>query len=180
VLGWAAGETATLLGGTAASINSALQRARETLGKRYPAGRPAAAPQPSAAQQELLGRYLKAWEGHDLDGFVALLKEDATFSMPPWPQWYAGRTAIHAFLAVVWKSCGSLRLVPTAANGQPAFAVYSRTGADAPWAAHGIQVLALDRDRISTLTLFAPPAGPRLFSAFGLPLTLPDAAGALP
>jgi RNA polymerase sigma-70 factor, ECF subfamily len=63
-------------------------------------------------------------------------------------------------------------------NRQPAFAVYTRSGADAPWAAHSIHVLALEHDMISTLTLFVEPAGPRLFHAFGLPLILPDAASA--
>jgi RNA polymerase sigma-70 factor (ECF subfamily) len=178
VLGWAAAEAATLLGGSTASINSALQRARETLAKRYPDGRPPAAPLPNSSQQKLLGRYLQAWEGHDLDGFVALLKEDATFTMPPWLQWYSGREAIRSFFAIAWKTCGGLRLIPTAANGQPAFAVYERTGADARWAAHSIHVLAFEDDMISTQTLFVPPTGPRLFHAFGLPLSLPDAASA--
>jgi RNA polymerase sigma-70 factor (ECF subfamily) len=178
VLGWAVAEAATLLGGSTASINSALQRARETLAKRYPDGRPPDAPRTDRAQQELLERYLMAWEGQDLDGFVALLKEDATLTMPPWPQWYAGREAIGSFFSMAWKTCGGLRLVPTAANRQPAFAIYERAGADAQWTAHSIHVLALEQDRISTLTLFVPPVGPRLFQAFGLPLVLPDAASA--
>jgi RNA polymerase sigma-70 factor (ECF subfamily) len=176
VLGWAAAEAATLLGGSTASINSALQRARETLANRYPAGRPLVAPRPSPVQQRLLDRYLKAWEGHDVDGFVALLKEDATFTMPPWLQWYVGREAIGSFFALAWKTCGGLRLVPTAANGQPAFAVYEHAGADARWAAHSIHVLALEDNMISTLTLFVPPVGQQLFEAFGLPLILPDTA----
>jgi RNA polymerase sigma-70 factor (ECF subfamily) len=178
VLGWAAAEAATLLGGSTASINSALQRARETLAKRYPTGQPAVAPQPNPAQQELLVRYLKAWEGHDLDGFVALLKEDATFTMPPWLLWYAGREAIGSFFAMAWKTCGGVRLVPTAANGQPAFAVYERSGTDERWTGHSIQVLTLQDDLISTLTIFVPPTGPQLFGAFGLPLILPDTASA--
>jgi RNA polymerase sigma-70 factor, ECF subfamily len=178
VLGWAAAEAATLLGGSTASINSALQRARETLAKRYPAGQPLVAPQPNPAEQKLLDRYLRAWEGHDLDGFVALLKEDATFTMPPWLLWYAGREPIGSFFAMAWKTCGGLRLIPTAANGQPAFAVYERSGADERWAAHSIQVLTLRDDMISTLTAFVPPTGPQLFGAFGLPLILPDAASA--
>ena len=177
VLGWAAIEAATLLGGSTASINSALQRARETLAKRYPDGRPLVSQRPSPAQQKLLDRYLHAWEGHDLDGFVALLKEDATFTMPPWLQWYAGRESIGSFFALAWQTCGGLRLVPTSANGQPAFAVYERAGADARWTAHSIHVLALDEERISTLTLFAPPTGPRLFAAFGLPLRLQSDKG---
>ncbi len=173
VLGWAAAEAATLLGGSTASINSALQRARETLSKRYPDGRSQAASQPDAAQQDLLGRYLKAWEGHDLDGFVALLKEDATAIMPPWLQWFAGRETIRSFFAVAWKTCHGLRLVPTAANGQPAFAVYELSEADGRWHAHSIHVLTFERNTISTLTLFLDPS---LFQAFLLPLTLPDDA----
>jgi len=171
VLGWAATETATLLGGSTASVNSALQRARETLAKRYPDGRPLAASAPDARQQELLKRYLRAWEGHDLDGFVALLKEDATFTMPPWLQWYAGREAIRAFFAIAWQSCRGMRVIPTAANGQPAFAVYARTDADPRFTANGIHVLALEGERISTMTLFLEP---RMFESFGLPMVLED------
>ncbi len=79
---------------------------------------------------------------------------------------------------MAWKTCSGLRLVPTTANGQPAFAVYARTGADGPLEAHSIHVLAFEDDMISTMTLFVPPTGPRLFHAFGLPLSLPDAASA--
>ena len=174
VLGWAASEAATLLGGSTASINSALQRARDTLAKSYPQGRPLIAPRPSPAQQQLLDRYLRAWERHDIEGFVALLKEDATFTMPPWLLWYAGREAIGAFFAMAWNHCGGLRLVPTAANGQPAFAVYEYSDADRRWAAHSIHALALDDDAIATLTIFTPPVGPGLFAAFGLPPVLAD------
>ncbi len=177
VLGWASAEAGALLGGTTASINSALQRARETLAKRYPGGRPVAAPRPSPEQQELLNRYLKAWEGHDVDGFVTLLKEDATFTMPPWLQWYVGRDAIRSFFGMAWKTCGGLRLVPTAANGQAAFAVYERSGAEGRWNAHAIHVLTIRDHLISTLTAFQPPAGPNLFPTFGLPIILPDTAG---
>lgn len=172
VLGWSAAEVATLLGGSTASINSALQRARETLGKRYPDGRPPASPQPDPAQQELIGRYLRAWEGHDLDGFVALLKEDATFTMPPWLQWHVGRENIRTFFGLAWQTCAGLRLIPTAANGQPAFGVYELTDVGTPnerWAAHSIHVLTLEKATIDTLTLFIEP---RLFPAFGLPLVL--------
>ena len=169
VLGWAAAEAAALLGVSTASINSALQRARETLSRRYPDGRPPEAPRPDAAQERLLGRYLRAWEGHDLDGFVALLKEDATAIMPPWTEWYSGRGAIRSFFEAAWKTCGGLRLVPTAANGQPAFAVYEQS-ADGKWAAHSLHVLTLEQDAISTMTLFIEP---RLFESFGLPRILP-------
>ncbi|HLZ05391.1 MAG TPA: sigma-70 family RNA polymerase sigma factor [Bradyrhizobium sp.] len=171
VLGWAATETATLLGGSTASVNSALQRARETLATRYPEGRPLAVARPSVAQQRLLDRYLRAWEDHDLDGFVALLKEDATFTMPPWLQWYAGREAIRSFFAIAWQSCRGMRVIPAAANGQPAFAVYARTDADPRFTANGIHVLTLEGDRIATMTLFLEP---RMFEMFGLPLVLEE------
>jgi RNA polymerase sigma-70 factor, ECF subfamily len=174
VLGWSAAEAATLLGGSTASINSALQRARETLSKRYPKGRPPGALRPSPAQQKLLSRYLQAWEGHDVDGFVALLKEDATITMPPWPQWYVGREAVRTLFTGLWRTCRGLRVVTTAANGQPAFAAYQRSDADKRWEAHSIHVLALQDDIISTLTLFTPPVGPQLFPAFGLPLSIPN------
>jgi len=133
---------------------------------------------PDPAQQKLLGRYIQAWEELDLDSFVALLKADAIYTMPPIPQWYAGRPAIRTFFEWAWKIYDGFRLVPTGANGQPAFAAYSRSSAEAPWAAHSIHVLSLEHDMISTLTLFVKPASPRLFHAFGLPLILPDAARA--
>jgi RNA polymerase sigma-70 factor (ECF subfamily) len=174
VLGWSAVEAATLLDGSTGSINSALQRARDTLAKRYPNGQPPVAPPPNPAQQELLGRYVQAWEGLDLDGFAALLKEDATYTMPPLPQWYSGRQAIRTFFEWAWKLYGGFCLVPTGANRQPAFAAYSRTGPQAAWAAHSIHVLTLEHERISALTLFVKPTGQHLFRTFGLPLTLPD------
>jgi len=177
VLGWAASETATLLGGSTASINSALQRARDTLTRRYPDGRPQVRPESDPAQQKLLARYLSAWEAHDLDGFVALLKEDATFTMPPWLQWYAGRAAIRSFFEIAWQSCRGMRLVPVAANGQPAFAVYARSDADPRLAANAIHVLTFERGEISTVTMFLEP---RLFEAFGLPLVLPEDGDAEP
>jgi len=179
VLGWSAAEVATLLGGSIASVNSALQRSRETLAKSY-GGEPAPmshAP-PDAAQQELLGRYLRAWERLDLDSFVSTLKEDATYTMPPLPQWYAGRAAIRTFFEWAWKLYDGFLLVHIAANRQPAFAAYSRSNADEPWTAHSIQLLSLERNGIARLTLFTKPDGPALFGAFGLPLTLSDAARA--
>jgi RNA polymerase sigma-70 factor (ECF subfamily) len=171
VLGWASAEAASLLSGSTASINSALQRARETLSQRYSNRRPPLEFQMTSAQQMLLGRYLQAWEGHDVDGFVAVLKEDATVVMPPWLQWFIGREVIGTFFAAAWKTCGGLHLVPTSANGQPAFAIYEFSGAEKRWNAHSIHVLTLENDEISAVTLFLEP---RLFEAFGLPLSLPN------
>lgn len=176
VLGWAAAEAAALLESSTASVNSALQRARETLAKHHAEGRPAATPHSDPARQRLLERYVDAWQGHNVNGFVALLKEDASVIMPPWREWFAGRDTIGAFFGAAWKTCNGLRLIPTGANGQPAFAVYELTaGLDARWAAHSIHVLSFDRDTISTIAMFVPPAGPNLFRAFDLPPVLPDA-----
>jgi RNA polymerase sigma-70 factor (ECF subfamily) len=174
VLGWASAEAASLLGGSTASVNSALQRARETLSERYSDRRPPLESQTTPAQQKLLGRYLQAWEGHDVDGFVAVLKEDATAVMPPWLQWFVGRETIGTFFAAAWKTCGGLHLVPTAANGQPAFAIYEFSGADKRWNAHSIHVLTLENEAISAITLFLDP---HLFEAFTLPQFLPDDQG---
>ncbi len=174
VMGWSAGETAGLLDTSTASVNSTLQRARGTLARRYPAGRPAALPSTRPAEQQLLERYLRAWEGHDLDGFITLLKEDATYTMPPWLQWFSGRGAIRTFFAAAWASCGGLRLLPTGANGQPAFAVYERTGAEPRWFAHSLHVLTLDGGAVSTLTAFGDPGAKPLFDRFGLPPFLSD------
>jgi RNA polymerase sigma-70 factor (ECF subfamily) len=180
VLGWSAAEAATLLGGSIASVNSALQRSRETLAKRYPTGSTPTEPVQDAVQQRLLSRYLSAWEKLDVDRLVSVLKEDATYTMPPLPQWYAGREMIRTFFEWAWTLYSGYLMVPTGANRQPAFAAYSRsrTAPDAPWAAHSMHLLSLARDGISTVTLFAKPDSPRLFDAFGLPLTLTDAASA--
>ena len=171
VLGWSAIEVARLLETSLASINSALQRARATLKKRFPTGQPGARPAPDDRQRVLLDRYVRAWESDDLDSFVSLLREDAVLSMPPWRQWYSGREAIRAFFAQVWSSANyaSLRLVPTAANRQPAFALYRRGRNETEWQAHSIQLLTFQGGAIVNMTLFM---NPKLFAAFGLPESL--------
>jgi RNA polymerase sigma-70 factor (ECF subfamily) len=176
VMGWSAEETASLVGGSVASVNSELQRGRETLAKNYPAGRAPSAAKPSAAQQSLLERYLHAWERLDLDAFAALLKEDATYTMPPLPQWFRGRAAIREFFATAFGIYSGYRMIPTSANGQPAFAGYSRPRTDtaSPWTAHSIHVLTLENDEIAELTLFVKPDAPRLFQAFELPLEIAE------
>lgn len=177
VLGWASAEAAALLDSTTASINSALQRARETLSKSHVHHQPFLLSPPTSAQQELLGRYLEAWEVHNVDHFVALLKEDAAAVMPPWLQWLEGRQIIGTFFGAAWKTCGGLRLVPAAANGQPAFAVYEYSDAEKRWDAHSIHVITLENDTISRITIFIEP---RLFDDFGLPRSLPRDAGIRP
>jgi RNA polymerase sigma-70 factor (ECF subfamily) len=171
VLGWRPAEAATLLGGSQASINSVLQRARRTL-SRYrsqPSGPPS-----DAGEKALLGRYVQAWESLDLDGFVALLKEDAVYTMPPLAQWYAGRAAIGGFFGAAFRLYGGFRLLPIAANRQPAFAAYSRSGREGPWTAHSLHVLELEEGGLARLTLFAKPTGPALFESFKMPLARAD------
>ncbi|MBV8751193.1 MAG: sigma-70 family RNA polymerase sigma factor [Candidatus Eremiobacteraeota bacterium] len=170
VLGWSAAETASALDTTLASVTSALQRARETLKKNLPDDAPSRALQPHGERERrLLERYVAAWENIDLDGFVALLKEDAIFAMPPRTEWYRGPAAIRDLLTWVWQQgeFTAIRLVPVGANGQPAYALYERAGNDAPWRAHAIHVLTLDGERIAAVMNFMDTA---LFPTFGLPL----------
>ncbi len=176
VVGWSAIETARLLDASVASVNSALQRARATLEKGLPVGRPSAQPAPDDRQRALLERYVRAWESADVDGFVALLREDAVLSMPPWRQWYLGREAIGTFFAWASRSGGHgpFRLVPTAMNRQPAFAFYGRGRNGPEWRAHSIHLLMLQDESIATLTFFVSP---RLFAAFALPPVLPAHCG---
>jgi RNA polymerase sigma-70 factor (ECF subfamily) len=175
VLGWSTREVTSLLGGSSASINSALQRARATLSQRYPEDRPRGASIPDQAQRALIERYVRAWESADLDGFVSLLKEDATYAMPPSRQWYRGRDSIRAFLAYVWRGRSGFRLVATGANGQPAFALYNCKPGDPTYRAHSIEVLEIQGDAISAVTKYMKPLAPELFAEFGLPLTLAEA-----
>ena len=171
VLGWSAGETASLLGGSPAAINSMLQRARATLSEHYPEGRTRDSAAPDQSQRTLLERYVRAWESTDLDGFVSLLKEDATYAMPPWKLWYRGRDSIRTFFAKVWRAYGGFRLAATEANGQPAFALYSCKPGETIFHAHSIQVLEIRQGTIAALTFYVRPLGPTLFEDFGLPLT---------
>jgi RNA polymerase sigma-70 factor, ECF subfamily len=174
VLGWSPAETVTLIGGSVASVNSALQRARATLLRHYPKGPPEQYSGIPRDHSILLDRYVEAWEAKDLDGFVALLKEEAAYVMPPWRQWYLGREAIHAFFAAVWRQYGRFRMVRTAANRQPAFVLYTENRTDGTWAAHSIHLLTLDYGSISKLTMFMKPMGPGLVKAFQFPLVMND------
>jgi len=169
VMGWSAAETAQLLGGSISSINSALQRARSTLAARYPKGRPVSRLQPNADEALLLERYMRAWQAADLDGFVELLRDDATFHMPPWREWYQGRPAIRGFFETVWTRFAGYRAVAVGANGQPAVGIYSRAHHDLNWRAHSLHVIEPADRSIATLTVYLPPIGPELFPAFGLP-----------
>jgi RNA polymerase sigma-70 factor (ECF subfamily) len=169
VLGWSAIEVAAVLDASVASVNSALQRARAKLATLDRDAQPT--PIADEHQRSLLERYVRAWESADLERFVALLKEDAIYTMPPWREWYQGRGSIADFFAAVWPAYRGFRPVPVGANLQPAFALYS-LGAEGRWNAHSIQLLALEPDGIAALTMFMQPLAQKLFAAFQLPTVL--------
>jgi RNA polymerase sigma-70 factor (TIGR02960 family) len=178
VLGYRAGEVASMLDTTEASVNSALQRARATLEAVAPS-RPDRAPLPrSAHERELVACFADAFEAGDLDRVLALLTEDAWVTMPPEPFEYQGHDAIAAFLAHAFGARWQYRhrLVPTRANGQPAFGHYipdPQSGIDR---GVGMLVLTLEGDRIAQITRFG---GAALLARFGLPRTLPAQRAAL-
>jgi RNA polymerase sigma-70 factor (ECF subfamily) len=174
VLAFRAAEVAEMLGVTEVSVNGALHRAREALERTVPPGQRDVAPLPgSREERELVGRFTAAFEAGDVPGVVALLSDDALLTMPPEPLEYQGPLAIGQFLSTV-PAGGALerfRLVPTRANGQPAFACYLRDQ-HAPVAhAYGLMVLTLGGNRIVAITGF-PDTG--MFRSFGLPRTLPE------
>jgi RNA polymerase sigma-70 factor, ECF subfamily len=166
VLRWQAAEVAELLDTSVASVNSALQRARATLaGAALDDGDPVAPLDPT--QRELLQRYVDAFERYDLDELVTLLREDAVQSMPPYELWLQGRDEIAAWMLGPGAECRGSRLVPTVANGKPAFGQYRPSGpngAHEPWS---LQVLEVRDGHIDGITFFLDTA--RFFPLFGLP-----------
>jgi RNA polymerase sigma-70 factor (ECF subfamily) len=173
VLGFRTTEVAEMLDSSQPSVKGALQRARATLDERMPPGGRDRAPAPRSSRElELVARFAAAVEGGDTEGVVSLLTDDAWLTMPPEPYEYQGGQAIARFLHDRAARRGApLQLVPTRANGQPAFGCYL-PDAQAPIArAYGIMVLTLTDDRISAITWFGERS---LVSHFGLPRTLPE------
>jgi RNA polymerase sigma-70 factor (ECF subfamily) len=105
---------------------------------------------------------------------VNLLKEDATYSMPPRREWYRGRSAIEKFFRAVWPSYRGFRIRPIGVSGQPGYALYTRAETPGHWNAHSIQVLSVRDAGIVSLTMFMKPLSSTLFPAFKLPLALTD------
>jgi RNA polymerase sigma-70 factor (ECF subfamily) len=171
VLGWSAKETAAALEDSVAAVNSALQRARTTLGRVRRHGAPAHASRGGTGERALLERFMEAWDAVDIDGIVELLTRDALMTMPPVPTYVLGAEAIGAFFATVPADgrLDEIRLEPTAANHQPALAAYVRDAADGVYRAYGVMVFALEGDAISGIVGFADAS---LFDRFGLPLEL--------
>jgi RNA polymerase sigma-70 factor (TIGR02960 family) len=172
VLGFRAAEAAEMLGASTASVNSALQRARGRLEELAPRASVEQAPLPgSAAERELVTRFADAFEGGDVEAVVGLLTHDARLTMPPEPFEFHGPPAIARFLSTV-PAAGALerfRLVPTRANGQPAFGCYLRDPHGGAARAYGLMVLTLRGDAIGAITGFPDTA---VFRWFGLPRTL--------
>jgi RNA polymerase sigma-70 factor (TIGR02960 family) len=176
VLGYRSAEVAALLDSTEVSVNSALQRARAAMPARLSEReRPERerAPLPgSAAERDLAERFAAAYAGDDIDAVVGLLTEDAWFTMPPVTLEYQGRAAIRDFLAASagWRGPRDFRLVPTRANGQPAFGCYIADDHAGIYHAHGLIVLTLSGARICAITRFVDNS---VLPYFGLPRKLP-------
>lgn len=163
VLAWSAQDVANLLDTSVPAVNSALQRARATLDGIDLAATESWSPD-DAEQHALLQRYLDAFQRYDIDALTALIHEDATQSMPPYELWLRGRDDILQWWTGPGAECAGSRLVPTVANGSPAFGQYRTTG---PWA---LQVLEIEDGRIVELSFFLDTA--TLFPRFGLPMSL--------
>jgi RNA polymerase sigma-70 factor (ECF subfamily) len=170
VLRWKADEVAALLGSSVASVNSALQRARATMDASDLTPGDVVEPEDDA-QRELLSRYLDAFERYDLDSLTALLSEDATLSMPPYPLWMRGADNIRQWMLGCGRDCRGSRLLPTTANGSPAFGQY-RARPGGGYAAWALQVIELRGGKIVGLNSFLDTEA--LFPLFGLPLTLEE------
>jgi RNA polymerase sigma-70 factor (TIGR02960 family) len=162
VLGFPASEVAAMLDTTVDSVTSALKRARGALRRRRPE------PCESPAEDAVVARFVRAYESADLDALVALLTDDVFMSMPPMPLEYEGRDVVTRFCAGIFGAGRRFDLVPTRANGRPAFGAYlrARTGVRP---GTGLITLTLDGDRICALSHFESSVLPR----FGLPSSLP-------
>jgi RNA polymerase sigma-70 factor (ECF subfamily) len=173
VLGFSAREVAELLETTVPSVNSALQRARKAVEERLP-------PQSQQATMRELGderirhilqKYLDAWERLDVAAIAALLAEDATHAMPPYPGWWHGRDAIIEAVSDPGPGCGGgVRLLPLRANGQLASGAYLWDASRGHYVASAITLITLEGTAVKDMTAFLAP---ELFPAFDLPLELP-------
>jgi RNA polymerase sigma-70 factor (TIGR02960 family) len=173
VLGFRASEVAAMLDTTLDSVNSALKRARTSLQRQRPAagGRERPPASGSASEDAIVAKFVSAYESADLDAVVALLTDDVFMSMPPMPLEYEGRDVVAGFCAGIFGGGRRFDLVPTRANGQPAFGSYLR-GPDGIAHGVGLIALALSGDQICAMTRFENAVLPW----FGLPRSLPSRA----
>jgi RNA polymerase sigma-70 factor (ECF subfamily) len=165
VLRWKATEVAELLETTVQSVNSALQRARSALEAKDINSTEPLKPM-NEEQRALLARYVDAFESYDMDSLTSLLREDAVWNMPPYDLWLQTHLDIRKWCLGAGIGCKGSRLVPTVANGAPAFGQYkpSPDGGLEPWA---LQVLEISDGEITGITFFLDTK--RLFPLFGLP-----------
>jgi SnoaL-like domain len=174
VLGFRGSEVASMLDTTDDAVASGLKRARATLAARNRAEPVSRPPLPrSGIELRTVTAFVDAFEGGDVPAMVSLLTDDAWLTMPPVPLEYQGRAAIADFFTRFAFRDGqrSFRLLPTRANGQPAFGRYVRDPHARIAHAHGLTVLTLDRDKITQIAAFLDT---NLMSRFGLPRTIPD------
>jgi RNA polymerase sigma-70 factor (ECF subfamily) len=171
VLGFRAAEVAGLLDSSEHSVNSALKRARATLTTRLPGADRDRAPLPhSPHERKIVEDFSRAFESGDVEAILALLTDDVWLTMPPLPMEYQGHDAVGHFLTTIPLRDGRrYRLIPTHANGQPAFGSYLVDPRTPIAHAHGLLVLTLSGDRICALTRFVDNS---LLPYFGLPRTL--------
>jgi len=156
---------AELLDTTVASVNSALQRARASLAATDTESEPSRPM--DQGQRALLARYVDAFERYDMDALTALLREDASWSMPPYELWLRSHDEVRRWCLGPGIGCRGSRLVPTAANGSPAYGQYKPSDTEGvlePWS---LQVLEISGDRIDGITFFLDTA--RWFPLFDLP-----------
>jgi RNA polymerase sigma-70 factor, ECF subfamily len=165
VLEWPAVNVADLLGTTTTAVNSGLRRARAQLAQVLPPEEQLAEPT-DGHLRALLDRFAAAFENADEDALAELLREDVALEMPPLLTWFRGRQTVQRFIASKLLTMpGRFRLVPAAANGQPAFAVYQRDR-DSSYQAHAVVVLTFRAAGIARIVIFLNPG---LFRGFGLP-----------
>jgi RNA polymerase sigma-70 factor (ECF subfamily) len=171
VLDWSVKATAATLEMSPAAVNSALQRAHATLGEHLPGPRSEWRLSPTATERALLEQFVRAWERSDAATLVGLLRHDAGLVMPPTLAWFAGRPAIERFFRehVFGDPEQGWRLLPTAANRQPSFALYRREPGDTSYRRFAIGTLHVIDSGIAQICLFVDP---ELFASFALPATL--------
>jgi RNA polymerase sigma-70 factor (ECF subfamily) len=170
VLGFSAAEVAGQLDASIAAVNSALQRARAAVAESAPQQDEYRDPDDRAIQAAI-DRYIAAFEAADVATLVSLLTEDAVLEMPPVPLWYRGRQDYGRFIARVFAMRGAgWRMIPAAANGQPALAAYNPDG-PGTWRLHTLQVLTVTRYGIARNVVFQDP---QVFDVFGLDPALAD------
>jgi RNA polymerase sigma-70 factor (ECF subfamily) len=164
VLGFSAAEVAGQLGTSTAAVNSALQRARRSIGSAAPTQQSVLRRLGDVAVDQLVTRWADAWQSGDVDTIVAMLADDARYEMPPLPEWYRGHDQIRAFL-IGGPLRSRWRFRPTTANGQLAFGTYLWDDAAACYVPGGLDVLTLREDRVAAVTAFLTAD----LTRFGLP-----------